>query len=142
MPDHILVPLDGSPLATRALEYAHATFPEASLTALYVINPMDSILEVETGGLPVATEWYDTAQERADTVLEGAADRAAADDVDLETATAVGAPAREILRYAADHDVDQIVMGSHGREGLERAILGSVAETVMRRARVPVTIVR
>ncbi|KAA9404738.1 universal stress protein, partial [Haloarcula hispanica] len=40
-----------------------------------------------------------------------------------------------------DHDVNQIVMGSHGRSGIDRALLGSVAETVTRRARIPVTII-
>jgi len=60
----------------------------------------------------------------------------------IETAVVVGRPAREIVRYADDHDIDQIVMGSHGRDRASRVLLGSVAETVARRAPVPVTIVR
>ncbi len=49
-----------------------------------------------------------------------------------------GAPADEILEYASQRDIDLIVMGTHGREGIARALLGSVAETVVRKASCPV----
>ena len=142
MPDMILVPLDGSPLAGRALRYAVENFPTASVTTIYVINPVDSIFVAETGGLPAADEWYEKAQNRAAAIHEDA--RAIADeyDVELTTVTEVGRPAREILDHADEHGIDQIVMGSHGRDGIERAILGSVAETVTRSGQQPVTIIR
>jgi len=54
----------------------------------------------------------------------------------------VGRPTKVIVEYADDHDIDQIVMGSHGRSGMSRILLGSVAEIVVRRASVPVTVVR
>ncbi|WP_412781655.1 universal stress protein, partial [Aeromonas diversa] len=53
-----------------------------------------------------------------------------------------GDPSRMIISYTETHDVDRIVLGSHGRSGLSRVLLGSVAETVARRSPVPVTIVR
>ena len=96
---------------------------------------------MEAGGLPVAADWHDNAQERATTIHATATDLAAEHDLDLETVTEVGKPARAILEYAEDHGIDQIVMGSHGRSGIDRTFLGSVAETVTRRARIPVTIV-
>lgn len=139
MPDSVLVAFDGSPLSERALTYALETFPEATITTLYVINPIDSVIEVEAGGLPAAEDWYDNAQDRAATVHRTATDLAAARE--LETVTEVGDPAREILEYAEDHDIDQIVMGSHGRSGIDRTFLGSVAETITRRVRIPVTII-
>lgn len=142
MTDHILVPFDGSPLAERALDHSLEKFPGASITVLYVINPKDSLIDVEADGLPVADEWYDTAQERADTIHAAATERAAAHNIELATVTEVGQPAREIVHYADEHDIDQIIMGSHGRQGIERTILGSVAETVIRRAQIPVTIVK
>jgi nucleotide-binding universal stress UspA family protein len=142
VPDTVLVASDGSPLSERALSYAVENFPNATITVMYVINPIDSIIDVEAGGLPVAENWYDDAQQRATALHARATDLATAHGVDLETVTEVGNPAREIVEYAAEHDVDQIVVGSHGRSGIDRAILGSVAETVTRRARVPVTIVR
>ena len=141
MPDSVLVAFDGSPPSERALTYAVENFPNATITATYVINPIDSIVDVESGGLPVAEQWYDDAQERATAIQTTARTLAADHGVELNTVTGVGKPAREILEYAAEHDIDQIVMGSHGRSGIDRAILGSVAEAVTRRARVPVTIV-
>jgi nucleotide-binding universal stress UspA family protein len=141
MPDNVLVALDGSPLAERALMYALETFPNATITTIYVINPIDSVIDVEAGGLPVAEDWYDTAQERATEIHTTATDLAAEHDIVLDTVTEVGKPAREILDYAADNGIDQIVMGSHGRSGLDRTFLGSVAETVTRRAQIPVTII-
>jgi nucleotide-binding universal stress UspA family protein len=142
MPDNVLIAFDGSPLAERALTYAIETFSDATLTTIYVINPIDSIVDVETGGLPVAKDWHDNAQKQANTIHSTATELAAEYDSDLDTATEVGKPARVILEYATDHGVDQIVMGSHSRSRIKRAILGSVAETVTQRARIPVTIIR
>ena len=141
MPVNVLVAVDGSPLSERALTYAIETFPDALITSMYVINPVDSVIDVEAGGLPVAEGWYENAKEEATRIHATATDLAAERGVELETVTEVGKPARAILEYADDHDVDQIVMGSHGRSGIDRALLGSVAETVTRRARIPVTIV-
>lgn len=141
MPDNVLVAFDGSPLAERALTYALETFPNATIITIYVINPIDSVIDVEAGGLPVAEGWYDTAQERATEIHTTATDIAAEHDIVLDTVTEVGKPAREILDYAADNGINQIVMGSHGRSGLDRTFLGSVAETVTRRAQIPVTII-
>lgn len=56
--------------------------------------------------------------------------------------TAVGDPAGEIVRVAADRKVDLVVMGTHGRTGIEHALMGSIAERVVRRAKCPVLTVR
>ena len=55
-----------------------------------------------------------------------------------ECAMRLGTPWEEIVRHADEHDIDLIVMGTHGRDGLARVLLGSVAETVVRRALCPV----
>jgi nucleotide-binding universal stress UspA family protein len=141
MPLNVLVAFDGSPLSERALTYAIETFPDASISSIYVINPIDSIIDVEAGGLPVAEGWYENAKEEATVLHTTATDLAAELNTALVTVTEIGKPARAILEYADDHDVDQIVMGSHGRSGIDRALLGSVAETVTRRAQIPVTII-
>lgn len=141
MPDNVLIAFDGSPLSERALAYAIENFPDATLTAIYVIDPVDSVIDVEAGGLPVARDWYDNARERASSIHAAGAGLAAEHDIDLNTATEVDRPARAILEYADEHGIDQIVMGSHGRSGIDRTLLGSVAETVTRRARIPVTII-
>ena len=141
MPDNVLVPFDGSPLSERALTYAIENFPDTPITTIYVINPTDSIIDVEAGGLPVAEDWYDNARDRATRIHTTATNLAAEHDTELDTVTEVGKPARSIIEYADDHDIDQIVMGSHGRSGIDRTLLGSVAESVTRRARIPVTII-
>ncbi|WP_123533366.1 universal stress protein [Halosimplex salinum] len=141
MPENVLVAFDGSPLSQRALTYAIENFSDATITTIYVIDPIDSVVDVEAGGLPVAEDWYDNARERATIIHTTATDLAGEYDIELNTVTEVGRPARAILEYADDHGIDQIVAGSHGRSGIERTLLGSVAETVTRRARIPVTIV-
>ena len=141
MPDNVLVAFDGSSLSERALTYALETFPDATITTLYVINPVDSVIDVEAGGLPIAEDWYDNAQEHATSIHATATELAADQSIELDTITEVGRPARTILEYADDHGIDQIVLGSHGRSGIDRMLLGSVAETVTRRARIPVTVI-
>jgi universal stress protein A len=76
-------------------------------------------------------------------VTELLADAAAtaAPDVAVTVAATGGDAAQEVLRYAARHPIDLIVVGTHGRTGLSRALLGSVAERVLRGARCPVLVV-
>jgi len=68
-------------------------------------------------------------------------ERLVADDVTVTRATAEGSPSREIVEYANQHGCDLIVMGTHGRGGIDRLLLGSVAERVVRSAHVPVVTV-
>lgn len=142
MGEKILVPYDGSPLSQRALERAIAKHPDDQITVLYVIDPMLAVYEAEAKGLPAASTWYDRMTERADEICAEAIDRAGEHDCEITSVTENGRPARTILEYAGDNDIDHIIMGSHGREGVSRLILGSVAEGVMRQAPIPVTIVR
>lgn len=81
------------------------------------------------------------AAERAEELLAEAS-AAVADDVPVETTYSIGQPAREIVATAEEVDADHVVVGSHGREGVSRLLVGSVAETVVRRAPMPVTTVR
>jgi len=61
---------------------------------------------------------------------------------DVENSVAHGVPYEEILKYAKEHHIDMIVIGTHGRKGLDRAILGSTAERVVRNSHCPVLVVR
>ncbi|MFB6090581.1 MAG: universal stress protein [Halobellus sp.] len=145
MPRHVLVPLDGSPQALHALRFVADEWPDARLTLLQVIDPVQS--GYRAGVLPTGSEeWYQEAKADAEEILaEGrelfAGERDAA-DVDIETVTEVGRPAATIVEQARERDVDHVVVGSHGRRGVSRLLLGSVAEHVARRSPVPVTIVR
>ena len=142
MDERTLVPFDGSPLSRRALDRAIDHHPAGPILVLYVVDPMLAVYEAETKGLSGASAWDERVGAIAEEVLGEAEAIAAAADYEVETATAVGRPDREILAYADEQAVDHIVMGSHGRRGLSRLVLGSVAERVVRRAPVPVTVVR
>lgn len=69
-------------------------------------------------------------------------DIAAAFETSAETEWQYSRPKHVIVQYIDDEGIDEVVMGSRGRSGIDRLLLGSVAETVVRRTSVPVTIVR
>lgn len=150
MQEHLLVPLDGSEQARDALEYAKERFPDAELTLLSVVDPADAIVsepitgayESPAGTAGAGTEMLDELETTAAERVEAAASEARAAGHDATAAVVVGHPSREIVAFAEDNDCDHIVMGSHGRSGVSRVLLGSVAESVMRRAHAPVTVVR
>ncbi|WP_327052158.1 universal stress protein [Halomicrococcus gelatinilyticus] len=142
MGKHVLVPIDGSEQATKALEHALAEFPDADVTVLNVIDPID-VGYSSTVGMPgYSEEWYEESKENAERLFEDAQATADEHGVTLVTETELGRPSQVIVRYADENDVDQIIMGSHGRSGVSRILLGSVAETVVRRSPIPVTVVR
>jgi len=138
--DTILVPTDGSPGFERVVDHAGemARVHDADVVALYVVDAATYT------GLPMEASW-----EGVRDVLDGQGQTALAevehlldDEISLETTTVDGRPSREIVRVARDREVDCIVMGTHGRGGIDRLILGSVAERVVRSAPVPVVTVR
>jgi nucleotide-binding universal stress UspA family protein len=141
-PSHVLVPLDGSPLADEALEHALETY-DCSITVLNVVTPADSAMS-EGGVLDVDDQRLADARERADRLIERARDQAAAQDRSIETAVETGDPAETILEYGEAHDVDHVVMGGHGGDvgSLTRRVLGTVATAVVGEAPVTVTVVR
>jgi nucleotide-binding universal stress UspA family protein len=144
MAERILVPYDDSEQATAALEHALDRYPEAEIVALHVIDVLESSYSGNIDGtLPgYWEEWYEVEEQRTETLFEEAQSLADDYEVDLETESVVGRPSRSINEYAEEHDVDHIIIGSHGRTGVGRILLGSVAETVVRRAPCPVTVVR
>lgn len=144
MTEHVLVPVDESRQSTEALEFACREFPDATITALHVVDPGDfyAATGLEGGAMANYEQIREYHDQQAETVLDEARDRAADLGCEIETDRVVGAVSRTIVDYAADHDVDHIAIGSHGRTGASRILLGSVAETVTRRSPVPVTIVR
>lgn len=142
MDDRILVPFDGSPLSRRALDRAVTAHQDATITVLYVIDPVYVVYEAESRGLPEAETWHDRMEAQADELCTEAEALAEKSNCTISTEVVTGKPAREILAFAEANDIDHIIMGSHGRSGVSRLVLGSVAETVMRQSPVPVTIVR
>lgn len=137
----ILVATDFSPDAGRALELGAAMTRSfgGTLTLLHVCQmPAYSFAN---GAMYVpAPELVADILRDADESLRKA--KASVTGVAVETVRVEGEPAGEIVRWAADHGVDLIVVGTHGRRGLKRLLLGSVAEHVVRAAGCAVLTVR
>ncbi len=142
MARHILVPMDLSDQADQALEYARTEYPEADITVLHVINPVGAGYSTDYMGTDYWEDWYDDAQNRAEDLFDRIKRETTEHTGTLTTETVTGQPAREIVEYAQTNAIDHIIMGSHGRSGMSRILLGSVAETVVRRSPVPVTVTR
>ena len=140
--DRILVPTDGSEGATHAAEHA-VTIAERYGATLHVVSVVNL---VEEGGYFSAGGVSDEFVDRLDAAAREWIDElvATAEDAGLATGTDVihGTPSAEIVGYAADHDIDLVVMGTHGRTGLDRYLVGSVTEHVLRSASVPLLTVR
>ena len=141
-PSHVLVPLDGSPLADDALVHALETF-DCTVTVLNVVTPVDSSMS-ESGIVDAGEEREETARECAQTLIDRAKRQAEQAGYDVDTAIETGKPADTILQFAENHAVDHIVMGGHGgdRHKLTRRLLGTVATDVVGGAPVTVTVVR
>lgn len=135
----VLVPVDDSDPSRAALERAVRDHPDGELLLLHVVDPRRAVL---VGGLGDLDAAMDGAQADAESLLADAASLAAERGVEVETEVAYGRPARVIVEYAELGEVEHVVLGSHGRDGPARVLLGSVAETVVRRSPVPVTVVR
>lgn len=141
---HVLVPIDESERASDALEHALEEHGDAHITALHVINPQDYYPAggIEGGITTNFDQIRENYEQQAERLLDSARETASEAGVEIDTDTVVGTVARSIIEYTEANDVDHIVIGSHGRSGASRILLGSVAETVTRRSPVPVTIVR
>ncbi|WP_254545246.1 universal stress protein [Halomarina pelagica] len=135
MYDTILVPTDGSRGAQTAVEEAldlAETF-DATVHVLYVVELVYTY-DFDPGRL---LEQLEREGERATREIAAAGE---ARGIDVVTAVERGTPHRTIVEYATEHDADLIVMGTHGRRGVRRALLGSVTERVLRLADVSVLV--
>jgi nucleotide-binding universal stress UspA family protein len=141
-PSHVLVPLDGSPLADEALAHALAVF-DCRITVVNIVTPLDAGMS-EGGILEPDESRQAEARRHAERLIERAEAKADAADRSVETAVETGDPAETIVDYADSHDVDHIVMGGHGgdRGEITRRLLGTVATAVLGEAPVTVTVVR
>jgi nucleotide-binding universal stress UspA family protein len=142
MGKRILVPVDGSDQAEAASAYVVENFPDATVVLCHVINPAEAGYSAQASVPSFSEEWYEEQHSHAESLLDELAADFEADVSGVEQVVEVGRPIQSIVEYADENDINQIVMGSHGRSGMSRILLGSVAETVVRRATVPVTVVR
>lgn len=139
MTRNILVPIDDAQPSLEALKYAYNEYPDASITIIHVINFSGVVAHAGAG---IASELNEYGRKQAERLFDEARQIERSDDINLSTVALTGSPAQKIVEYANDNDIEHVVMGSHGREGVRRFFLGSVAERVIRRATMPVTIVQ
>lgn len=163
MYDSILYPVDGSDGATAAIDNVEDLARTYDATVHVLLVAESSELHGLTGDVDAteahglsgdpegattgmrgsgsgSAELRDEVEAHGQTVVDEVAD--SLDGVEAQTAVLGGIPHETILDYADDHDVDIVVMGTHGRTGLDRYLLGSVAEKVVRLSDVPVLTVR
>ena len=142
MVDRVLVAVDDSPLGRDALAYALEVFPDATVVAAHVafleydMLPSDTE-EVFEAGLD---ELDDVGDETARSLFDGI--RRVADGRTVAVSFLTGDPEDRLVEYATSGEFDQVVLGTHGRDGVSRLLIGSVAEGVVRRTEIPTTLVK
>ncbi len=141
---NILVPLDGSTRAERALPIA-AQIARARQSAITLLRVVPNVPDVGAYMIPAVGASYaatEREESEARAYLSEVAKRPALHGVTVTTLVEFGVPTRVILDAIATTGVDAVVIGSHGRTGLSRWMLGSVASAVVRHASIPVLLVR
>lgn len=131
----VLIPTDGSDAATAAVAHAidHAVRYDATLHVLHVVDAA-AVPPTPNGGRVL-----EALEQQGRAAIERIARQAETSGIDtIESAVASGPPHTAILDYVDEHGIDLVVMGTHGRRGLDRVLIGSVTERVVRLADVPV----
>jgi nucleotide-binding universal stress UspA family protein len=148
---HMLIPLDGSELAERAVDYAQQIMgPQTRITLLMAIDPPE-IIPYGTysgspdGGLIESRIDFQALAEDMRKQSEAYLARIGSDlekqGLNVSRKTEMGAPVDVIIETALDQQVDTIVMSTHGRSGLTRWLLGSVTQKVLAAAPCPVYVI-
>lgn len=137
--NRILIPTDGSDAAKPAVEMAldFAETHDATLRVLLIVDQPPTVSGTAEGfsGLD---NLLDTLEEKGNQATDAIVERARDRNIEAEAAVRRGNPHDDILSYANENEIDIIVMGTHGRTGVKRALLGSVTENVVRHSEIPV----
>jgi nucleotide-binding universal stress UspA family protein len=133
--EHILFPTDGSDPAGQALDAALEIAVKFDAT-LHVLSAVEVVPYPEFPDMATVRE---QETERAKDIVEEARNKATAEGLAVESRIVQEIdPYQAIENYLDEHDIDLIVMGTHGRSGLERLLLGSTTERTLRTADIPV----
>ncbi len=138
----ILFATDGSESARKATDDV-VEFASLSGAKIYAISVIDRSIY---SSVPEDMEWeeamYDRSRELAEEAVSYVEKTVKNEGLEVETVLLEGNPAEEIVNFAEKNGVDLIIVGSHGKRGVERFLIGSVSEKVFRNAKVPVLVVR
>ncbi|GBD11352.1 TRAP-T-associated universal stress protein TeaD [bacterium HR23] len=134
---HILVPLDGSEVAAQAIPHAVALAKafQAEITLFHVVPREGIPSRPLTQKEREAFAQIDAYLQKIKAELEG-------EGIETHWAVTAGEPAAEIVRYAYTHNVDAVVMSTHGKGGAFQRLYGSVADAVLSRLTIPVVLIR
>ncbi|ELZ71701.1 UspA domain-containing protein [Haloferax prahovense DSM 18310] len=138
MYEEILLPVDGSPAAEQAIPHVFdlAERYDATVHVLFVVNTTRDNAGIIGGTV------LETLEQEGQRVVDEVVERGESRGIETVGAVRRGAPHETILDYATEHGAEVIAMATHGRTGVERVLLGSVTERVVRTAPVPVLTVR
>lgn len=132
--EKILIATDGSEKNKSAVEEA-VKIARACGSTVYAVYVMDESLMKSAIEVPIAEDLYRRIREEGEEAVNGV--KEIAQGVNLETFILSGRPARAITEFAEQKEVDLIVVGTQGKSGIERFLLGSVADEVIRTAGCP-----
>jgi nucleotide-binding universal stress UspA family protein len=139
----ILVAIDGSETALRALDFAVQQARLSPAAELHVLNAQPTLSNYTAAEIYVTAERiHQVATERARAILDSAAERLRHAGCNFELEQTEGDPAETIARRAAELGCESITMGTHGLTSFGILVLGSVAQKVVHHATVPVTLVK
>jgi nucleotide-binding universal stress UspA family protein len=136
----ILCPMDFSDASKNAFRYAceFAKSMGSKIMLLNVIEPRPMAADMTLNYIPLEDDMANAAREDFEPLIQEAKSKG----VDVTADVMIGVPADMILAQMADIDASLLIMGSHGKTGLSRLLMGSVAEAVVRKAKIPVLIVK
>ena len=136
----ILCPVDFSEASRNAVRYAHefAKGMGSSLVLLNVVEPRPMAVDMSLSYVPLEEDLEKAAREDLEEIIKVEREMGVEVEADVE----IGTPSEVIIEKARERDVSLIILGSHGKTGLSRLLMGSVAESVVRKATCPVLIVK
>ncbi|MFD1685172.1 universal stress protein [Halobellus litoreus] len=141
MYERILLPTDGSDASLAAAAHA-GSLAETTGATVQVVSVADSRNRFESPSSGLAPDaWREAERERATAAIEETAAELP-EAVETERTVVTGIPQDEIVDLVAETGADAVVMGTHGRAGIDRYLIGSVTERVVRRSPVPVLTVQ
>ncbi|GAA0514981.1 Nucleotide-binding universal stress protein, UspA family [Halorubrum aquaticum] len=135
----VLVAMDGSEVAERALRYALEVHEDAAVVVLHVAGEPSSMMG-EAAEMALAEDLEGKARDRSEELIERAGEIATEYDTTVDVEVAVGRPGKRIVERAEDFDT--VVVGTHDGSLVDRLLVGNVAQTVFRGSPVSVTVVR
>ena len=146
MVEHILVPLDGSDLAEKALPHAQNLAKSSGATIhliqVYDRESLNPARDQSVGSAMEQIRLYEEAQAaEVERYLERTAVPLKNDGINVETAIREGSPHENILDYASKNNIDIITMSTHGHGGFRRMLTGSVTDRVIRSSEIPVFVI-